>query len=103
LLVDVTPKGLDGQRAEDALARCGIIVNKNAIPYDTLPPAVASGIRIGTPALTSRGLAPQEMRQVGQLIVRVLDAPEDGDVRREVSAAVRELCDAHPAPGVPLA
>jgi glycine hydroxymethyltransferase len=103
VLVDVTPKGLDGQRAEGLLARCGIIVNKNAIPYDTLPPAVASGIRIGTPALTSRGLGPQELRQVGELIVRVLDAPEDADVRREVSAAVRELCDAHPAPGVPAA
>lgn len=101
LLVDVTPKGLDGQRAEDALARCGIIVNKNAIPYDTLPPAVASGIRIGTPALTSRGLGPQEMRQVGALIVQVLDAPEDAEVARRVAAEVAQLCEIHPAPGVP--
>lgn len=103
LLVDVTTKGLNGQTAEDALSRCGIVVNKNAIPYDTLPPNVASGIRIGTPALTSRGLGPVEMRRVGELIVRVLDAPEDGEVTKQVSAAVRELCDAYPAPGVPTA
>ena len=103
LLVDVTTKGLNGKSAEDALSRCGIIVNKNAIPYDTLPPNVASGIRIGTPALTSRGLGPVEMRHVGELIVRVLEAPEDAQVIKEVSAAVRELCDSHPAPGVPAA
>ncbi|MFA7297105.1 MAG: serine hydroxymethyltransferase [Dehalococcoidia bacterium] len=101
LLVDVTTKGLNGQTAEDALSRCGIVVNKNAIPYDTLPPNVASGIRIGTPALTSRGLGPVEMRRVGELIVRVLDAPEDAEVTKQVAAAVRELCDAYPAPGVP--
>ena len=99
----MTAKGLNGQTAEDALSRCGIVVNKNAIPYDTLPPNVASGIRIGTPALTSRGLGPVEMRRVGELIVRVLDAPEDAEVTKQVAAAVRELCDAYPAPGVPTA
>jgi glycine hydroxymethyltransferase len=103
LLVDVTTKGLNGQQAEDALSRCGIIVNKNAIPYDTLPPAVSSGIRIGTPALTSRGLGPQELRQVGAMIVRVLDAPEDVAVAQQVAVEVRALCDTHPAPGVPAA
>ena len=103
LLVDVTTKGLDGQRAEDALAACGIVANKNAIPYDTLPPAVASGVRIGTPALTSRGMGTQELRQVGVLIAEVLDAPEDSMVRARVAAAVRDLCVAYPAPGVPAA
>ncbi|MBM4415402.1 MAG: serine hydroxymethyltransferase [Chloroflexi bacterium] len=103
LLVDVTPKGLNGQQAEDALARCGIIVNKNAIPYDTLPPAVASGIRIGTPALTSRGLGAQELRRVGVLIAEVLDAPDDAAVQRRASEAVQALCAAYPAPGVPAA
>jgi glycine hydroxymethyltransferase len=103
LLVDVTTKGLNGKSAEDALSRCGIIVNKNAIPYDTLPPNVASGIRIGTPALTSRGLGPVEMRRVGELIVRVLEAPEDSQVTKAVAAEVRELCESHPAPGVPTA
>ena len=103
LLVDVTTKGLNGQQAEDALARCGIVVNKNAIPYDTLPPTVASGIRIGTPALTSRGLGAQELQQVGALIVQVLEAPEDAEVTRRVASAVAELCARHPAPGVPAA
>ena len=103
LLVDVTPKGLTGQTAEDALARAGIVVNKNAIPYDELPPAVASGIRVGTPALTSRGLATAEMRRVGELIARILDAPEDDAVAADVRAEVQALCEAFPAPGVPSA
>ena len=103
LLVDVTTKGLTGQSAEDALARAGIVVNKNAIPYDELPPATASGIRIGTPALTSRGLESAELRRVGELIARVLDAPEDDDVAAGARAEVLELCDAFPAPGVPPA
>lgn len=103
LLVDVTPKGLDGQRAEDALSRAGIVVNKNAIPYDELPPAVASGIRIGTPALTSRGFAAAEMREVGAVIAEVLDAPDDPAVGERARAAVRRLTEQHPAPGVPAA
>ncbi len=103
LLVDVTPKGLTGQTAEDALARAGIVVNKNAIPYDELPPAVASGIRIGTPALTSRGLATAELRRVGELIARILDAPEDGDIASAARSEVLALCEAFPAPGVPAA
>ena len=103
LLVDVTPKELTGQAAEDALARAGIIVNKNAIPYDELPPATASGIRIGTPALTSRGLESEELRRVGELIARVLDAPEDAAVAEAARAEVLALCEAFPAPGVPAA
>ena len=101
LLVDVGSKGLTGQEAEDALARCGIIVNKNAIPYDERPPSVASGIRVGTPALTSRGLAVDELRRVGELIVQVLAAPTDDSIAESVRAEVRELCVAFPAPGVP--
>ena len=103
LLVDVTPKELTGQAAEDALARAGIIVNKNAIPYDELPPATASGIRIGTPALTSRGLESDELRRVGELIARVLDAPEDAAIAEAARAEVLALCEAFPAPGVPAA
>ena len=103
LLVDVTPKELTGQAAEDALARAGIIVNKNAIPYDELPPATASGIRIGTPALTSRGLESDELRRVGELIARVLDAPEDVAIAEAARAEVLALCETFPAPGVPAA
>ena len=103
LLVDVTPKDLTGQSAEDALARAGIVVNKNAIPYDELPPATASGIRIGTPALTSRGLESDDLHRVGALIARVLDAPDDAEVASAVRAEVLALCEAFPAPGVPAA
>ena len=101
LLVDVTPMGLTGQAAEDALARAGIVVNKNAIPYDELPPATASGIRVGTPALTSRGLETAEMRRVGELIARVLAAPADDAAASAARGEVRALCEAFPAPGVP--
>ena len=99
----MTAKGLTGQQASDALERCGIVVNKNAIPFDEQPPAIASGIRIGTPALTTRGLGAAEMRRVGELIVRVLEAPDDDAVARHVRDAVAELCAAYPAPGVPAA
>ena len=102
ILVDVRPKGLTGQEAESALDRCGIIVNKNAIPYDPLPPAVTSGLRIGTPALTSRGLGPQEMSRVGELIASVLEAPADERLAARVRGEVSEICAEHPAPGLPL-
>ena len=101
ILVDVRPKGLTGQEAESALDRCGIIVNKNAIPYDPLPPAVTSGLRIGTPALTSRGLGPQEMSRVGELIASVLEAPADESLAGRVRVEVSEICARHPAPGLP--
>ncbi|MYH41810.1 MAG: serine hydroxymethyltransferase [Chloroflexi bacterium] len=101
ILVDVRPKGLTGQEAESALDRCGIIVNKNAIPYDPLPPAVTSGLRIGTPALTSRGLGPQEMSRVGELIASVLEAPADESLAGRVRGEVSEICQRHPAPGLP--
>ena len=103
ILVDVRPKELTGQEAESALDRCGIIVNKNAIPYDPLPPAVTSGLRIGTPALTSRGLGPREMRRVGELIAAVLEAPGDESLAARVRDEVSAICAEHPAPGLPPA
>ena len=103
LLVDGRPKDLTGQEAADLLERCGVVVNKNAIPFDELPPAVASGIRIGTPALTSRGFAAPEMRRVGEIILEAFDAKHDAEVERRLRAEVLELCAAHPAPGVPEA
>ena len=70
MLVDVTPLGVTGKEAEQLLDEVGITVNKNAIPFDPLPPNTASGIRVGTPATTTRGFGRPEMRQVGELIVR---------------------------------
>jgi glycine hydroxymethyltransferase len=96
MLVDVFSKGLTGKVAEAALGRAGITVNKNAIPFDTNPPMVASGIRIGTPAVTTRGMREREMETIGELIARVLAAPDDEAVQAMVRAEVEALCRAFP-------
>lgn len=98
MLVDVfnSGKGITGKVAEKALEAAGITVNKNTIPFDTNSPFVASGIRLGTPALTTRGMGEEEMREVARLIAEVLDAPESEDVRRTVKQSVHELAARFP-------
>ncbi len=96
LLVDVFSRGLTGKVCEAALGRAGITVNKNAIPFDRQPPMVASGIRLGTPALTTRGMADAEMDTVAELIGRVLTAPEDDRVAAMVRGEVEALCRKFP-------
>jgi glycine hydroxymethyltransferase len=96
MLVDVFSKGLTGKVAEAALGKAGITVNKNAIPFDQNPPMVASGIRIGTPAITTRGMREAEMDQIGDLIARVLAAPEDDRTATIVKAEVERLCARFP-------
>ncbi|HEU5395096.1 MAG TPA: serine hydroxymethyltransferase, partial [Candidatus Methylomirabilis sp.] len=96
MLVDLRPKGLTGKVAEAALGKAGITVNKNAIPFDPQPPAVTSGIRIGTPAVTTREMGVEEMRLIGQLIGEVLQDVEDAARLGHVAAKVRELCQAFP-------
>jgi len=95
-LLDVASAGLTGKVAEKALEEAGITVNKNTIPYDPNPPLVASGIRLGTAALTSRDMREPEMDVVGGLIAEVLKAPEDAAVRISVRGRVRELCERFP-------
>ena len=90
-MLDVFSKGVTGKVAEKALDAALITVNKNTIPFDTNPPLVASGVRIGTPALTTRGMGESEMRDVGTLVADVLNAPEDEDVRKSVRERVLEL------------
>jgi len=92
VLVDVFSRGLTGKASEHALGKAGITVNKNTIPFDEQPPMVASGIRLGTPALTTRGMTGAEMEAIADLIVRVLSAPEDENVIRMVRDEVEELC-----------
>ena len=92
VLVDVFSQGLTGKVSEAALGRAAITVNKNAIPFDQNPPMVASGIRIGTPAVTTRGMGEPEMDQIGELISRVLAAPDDDQVASAVRADVEDLC-----------
>ena len=96
MLVDVFDSGITGKDAEAALEKANITVNKNTIPFDTNPPLVASGIRLGTPAVTTRGMKETEMRTVGQMIARVLSAHEDAQVHREVRKTVLQLNDMFP-------
>jgi glycine hydroxymethyltransferase len=96
MLVDVFSKGMLGSEAEKALGEAGITVNKNAIPFDTNPPMKPSGIRIGSPALTTRGMKEPEMRQIGRWIAEVLLQRTDVGVLAKVRKQVLELCEAFP-------
>jgi glycine hydroxymethyltransferase len=96
MLVDVFSKGVTGKVAEAALDKAGITVNKNAIPFDQNPPMVASGIRLGTPAVTTRGMREAEMDAIAEYITRVLAAPDDDRVLRTVKDEVEQLCRKFP-------
>ena len=102
ILVDVTDRGLFGKKAAKALDRAGIVCNYNTIPYDPRRPFSPSGVRIGTPSVTSRGMGEAEMRQIAAWMDEVIAAPEDEEVAHRVREEVRELCRAYPAPGIPL-
>ena len=96
ILVDVFSRGITGKQAELALDRAGITVNKNTIPFDPHPPLVTSGIRLGTPALTSRGMGPSEMQLIGRWIGEVLDRVGDLEVQTKIRSQVRELSEHFP-------
>jgi glycine hydroxymethyltransferase len=96
ILVDVFSRGLTGRAAEAALGKAGITVNKNAIPFDPNPPMVASGVRIGTPAVTTRGMGEREMETIGEFIARVLGSPEDDAVLGMVRNEVEKMCRKFP-------
>jgi glycine hydroxymethyltransferase len=96
MLVDVSSLGLTGAQAETTLGAVDITCNKNLIPYDTQPPMKASGIRLGTAAITSRGLGVEEVRRLGRTIAEVLRAPADANVARKAKETVAELTEAFP-------
>ena len=100
ILADVSSKGLSGKKAERLLDGASITVNKNTIPYDTRSATIGSGIRIGTPALTTRGFGAEEMRRVAGWMLRVLDHPDDEADHARVAAEVRELALGFPVPGI---
>ncbi len=100
-LVDVTPLGVTGRDAETLLDDVGITVNKNAIPFDENPPNIASGIRVGTPATTTRGMGTDEMRRIGGWIVEAIRDREDPAVHDRIRADVRDLVASFPVPGLP--
>jgi glycine hydroxymethyltransferase len=103
MLVDVTPLGVTGLEAERLLDDIGITVNKNGIPFDPLPPNTASGIRLGTPATTSRGFGEDEMRTIGRLIIEAIRTRDDPAAHRRLAGEVTEIVERFPVPGLPAA
>jgi glycine hydroxymethyltransferase len=98
LLVDVTPLGIGGKLAEQTLDGCGITINKNMIPYDERKPVDPSGIRVGTPALTTRGMKTEQMRTVGAWMLAALRAPDDEATLNRIRSEIKELCQQFPVP-----
>jgi len=98
-LVDLSSLDITGKQAGDALERCGIVANKNSVPYDTRPPAHTSGLRVGTPAITTRGFDAEDSREVARLICKVLRNLDDEQVCGQVREEVLALCAKHPIPG----
>ena len=96
VLIDLTSKGISGKAAEKSLEKAGITVNKNMVPFDTRSPFITSGIRVGTPALTTRGMGPNEMVQIVNLIDRIVTNIDDEDISKKVNAIVKELCESFP-------
>jgi glycine hydroxymethyltransferase len=96
MLVDLSNLNLTGKDAESALGQAGITVNKNSIPFETLSPMVTSGIRIGTPFVTTRGMRATEMQIIAQIVIAVVNNPQDAAVIGQAKARARELCDAFP-------
>jgi glycine hydroxymethyltransferase len=100
MLVDLTNKNIAGKKAAKALDKAGIVVNYNAIPFDSRKPFDPSGIRLGTPALTSRGFKEEEMLRVAEFIERVVTNADNEELLRETAEEVRKLCSNFPAPGL---
>jgi len=99
MLVDLRPKGLNGKQAQETLDRAGITVNKNSIPFDTEPVVKGGGIRVGTPAVTTRGMKEEEMMEIADLIDDALRAGEDESALASVRQKVRALTVRYPLPG----
>jgi glycine hydroxymethyltransferase len=100
VLVDLTPSGITGRQAEEALGTVRIVVNRNAVPFDPLPPRTASGMRLGTPAVTSRGFGTQATAALGRLIIKTLSNIGDAAVEAQVRDEVSSLTSQHPVPGI---
>ncbi|MEM4166012.1 MAG: serine hydroxymethyltransferase [Candidatus Bilamarchaeaceae archaeon] len=92
ILVDLTKKGISGKDAQIALEEAGIICNKNTIPFDTKSPFITSGLRFGTPALTTRGMKESEMKEIGKMIAKIIDNPNDSELKLKIRTEVEELC-----------
>ncbi len=100
MLISLTRTGITGKEAEEALGRVGIVANRDGIPFDPLPALKTSGIRLGTPAVTTRGFGKEEMKQIASLIVRVITNPGNLDIENQVRQEVSRICSRFPVPGI---
>ena len=100
ILVDLTKTEITGKEAEEALGKAGIVVNRNAIPFDPRPPWQSSGIRLGTPAVTTRGLGKEEMKHIASLMVKVINNIGNLDIQNRVNQEVSQICHRFPIPGI---
>jgi len=100
ILVDLSPLGITGKVAEEILEAAGILVNRNSIPFDPKPPQITSGIRVGTPAATTRGFGLEEMKRIASLIFQVLSSPYDQHIQKQSREEVKEMCQRLPIPGI---
>ncbi len=103
ILCDLTPKGVPGKVAAQALDRAGIVTNYNSVPFDTRKPFDPSGLRIGTPAITARGMGPTECQRIGNWTADIVEAPDDAALATRIAGEVKEMCDQFEAPGIQMA
>jgi glycine hydroxymethyltransferase len=100
VLVDLTETGVTGKQAEEALGRVGIVVNRNTIPFDPKPPRITSGIRLGTPAVTTRGFGTEEMKKIAAWIIEIISHIDDGAIQKKAAQEVAAMCARFPVPGI---
>jgi len=100
VLVDLTSTGITGRQAEEALGTAGIVVNRNAIPFDKQPPRTTGGIRLGTPAVTTRGFGREEIKQIAAMIIKILANIDNPKIKKEVREEVGQICSRFPVPGI---
>jgi glycine hydroxymethyltransferase len=100
VLVDLTSTGITGRQAEEALGTVGIVVNRNTIPFDKQPPRITGGIRLGTPAVTTRGFGRAEIEQIAAMIIKILADIDNPKIQKEVREEVSQICSRFPVPGI---
>jgi glycine hydroxymethyltransferase len=100
VLVDLTETGITGRQAEEALGAAGIVVNRNTIPFDKQPPRITGGIRLGTPAVTTRGFGREEIKQIAAMIIKILINIDNPKTKKEVREEVSQMCSRFPVPGI---
>jgi glycine hydroxymethyltransferase len=100
ILLDLTGAGVSGKEAEECLGAAGIVVNRNAVPFDRQSPRVTTGIRLGTPAVTTRGFGVEEMKRIASLMVKVITNIGDTNIQKQAKEEVSEICSRFPVPGI---